>query len=56
MQKRQVGGGKLADITQADHPDHPLALVDDGQPADLQQLHVMALASDAARGAGLGIR
>src|SRR5262252_8826718 len=32
---------ELADIAKADHADHPLALVDDRQPPDLQLLHVM---------------
>src|SRR6185436_1016889 len=31
----------MADVAQADHADHPPALVDHRQPADLQRLHVM---------------
>jgi hypothetical protein len=31
----------MADVTQTDDADHPLALVDHGQPADLQFLHMM---------------
>src|SRR5258708_7947201 len=31
----------MADVTQTDDAHHPLALVDDGQPAELQLLHVL---------------
>jgi len=31
----------MADVTQTDDADHPLALVDHRQPADLQRFHVM---------------
>ena len=39
--RNEISGGKMADVTQADHADHPPALVDNRQPADLQRLHVM---------------
>src|ERR1700730_4480704 len=38
---QQITGRGMADVTQTDHADHPIALVDHRQPADLQRLHVM---------------
>src|SRR5262245_58941908 len=37
----ELDGGGLADIAETDHAYHPLALVDDRQPADLQGLHMV---------------
>src|SRR5262249_61601238 len=37
---QQVAGRRLTDIAQTKDADHPLALVDHRQPADLQLLHV----------------
>src|SRR5713226_6406300 len=36
----QIAGRRLADVAQTEDADHPLALVDHWQPADLQRLHV----------------
>src|SRR5437879_11020597 len=38
---QQITGRRMADVTQTDDADHPLALVDHRQPAELQLLHVM---------------
>ena len=38
---QQITGRRMADVTQTDDADHPLALVDHWQPAELQLLHVM---------------
>ncbi len=38
---QQATGGRMADVAQAEDADHPLALVDDRQPADVQDLHVI---------------
>lgn len=38
---QQLTGRRMADVTQTDDADHPLALVDHRQPAELQLLHVM---------------
>src|ERR1700721_614428 len=38
---QQITGRKMADVPETDDPDHPLALVDHRQPAELQLLHVM---------------
>src|SRR6266576_6922597 len=38
---QQITGRRMADITQTDDADHPLALVHHRQPAELQLLHVM---------------
>src|SRR5712671_7075604 len=37
---QQITGRRMADVTQTDDADHPLALVDYRQPAKLQLLHV----------------
>src|SRR6266566_10164041 len=37
---QQITGRRIADVAQTDDADHPLALVDHRQPADLQRLHV----------------
>src|ERR1700704_3683119 len=37
---QQITGRRMADVTQTDDADHPLALVDYRQPAELQLLHV----------------
>src|ERR1700751_5222328 len=39
--RHKLGAGGLADIAEADHANHALALVDDWEPADMQLLHVM---------------
>src|ERR1700687_3352022 len=38
---QQITGRRMADVTQTDDADHPLALVHHRQPAELQLLHVM---------------
>jgi hypothetical protein len=38
---QQITRRGTADVTQTDDANHPLALVDHGQPADLQLLHMM---------------
>src|ERR1700732_1357117 len=38
---QQITGRRMADVTQTDDADHPLALVNHRQPAELQLLHVM---------------
>src|SRR5256885_3454746 len=37
---QQITERPITDVAQTEHPDHPLALVDHRQPADLQRLHV----------------
>src|SRR5258708_29130470 len=37
---QQITGRRMADVAQTEDADHPLALVDHWQPADLQCLHV----------------
>ena len=37
---QQITGRRMADIAQTEDADHPLALVDHRQPADLQRLHM----------------
>ena len=39
--EQQSTGRRMADITQTEDANHPLALVDHEQPADLQLLHVL---------------
>src|SRR5215471_17188434 len=36
----KISGCRMADIAKAKHADHAFALVDDGQPANLQLLHM----------------
>ncbi len=37
---QHITGGRLTDVAQAEHADHPFATVDDRQPAEVQLLHV----------------
>src|SRR5262245_1805295 len=37
---QQIAGRRMAEVAQTKDADHPLALVDHGQPADLERLHV----------------
>jgi hypothetical protein len=37
---QEIAGRRMADVAQTKDADHPLALVDHRQPADLERLHV----------------
>ena len=36
---QKTGGCRTADVAEAEHTDHPLALIDHGQPSDLEDVN-----------------